>query len=85
MQKESQDKYTGDLRESTNFGQSFLVESVDETSKYLERLAAQDQLHWAYEKFDEKFVLTTSFGMASASTVLDKLYNDYMLKFGESN
>ena len=66
MQKESQDKYTGDLRESTNFGQSFLVESVDETSKYLERLTAQDQLHWAYEKFDEKFVLTTSFGIQSA-------------------
>ena len=66
MQKESQDKYTGDLRESTNFGQSFLVESVDETSKYLERLAAQDQLHWAYEKFGEKFVLTTSFGIQSA-------------------
>ena len=52
MQKESQDKYTGDLRESTNFGQSFLVESVDETSKYLEKVAAQDQMQWAHKKFD---------------------------------
>ena len=66
MQKESQDNYTGDLRESTNFAQPFLVESIDETSKYLEKLSAQDQLQWAYEKFDEKFVLTTSFGIQSA-------------------
>ena len=66
MQKESQDNYTGDLRESTNFAQPFLVESIDETSKYLEKLAAQDQLQWAHEKFDEKFVLTTSFGIQSA-------------------
>ena len=66
MQKESQDNYTGDLRESTNFAQPFLVESIDETSKYLEKLAAQDQLQWAHEKFDEKFVLTTSFGIQSS-------------------
>ena len=66
MQKESQDNYTGDLRESTNFAQPFLVESIDETSQYLEKLAAQDQLQWAHEKFDEKFVLTTSFGIQSA-------------------
>ena len=66
MQKESQDNYTGDLRESTNFAKPFLVESIDETSKYLEKLAAQDQLQWAHEKFDEKFVLTTSFGIQSA-------------------
>jgi len=66
MQKESQDNYTGDLRESTNFAQPFLVKSIDETSKYLEKLTAQDQLQWAYEKFDEKFVLTTSFGIQSA-------------------
>ena len=66
MQKESQDNYTSDLRESTNFAQPFLVKSIDETSKYLEKLAAQDQLQWAHEKFDEKFVLTTSFGIQSA-------------------
>ena len=66
MQKESQDNYTGDLRESSEFAQHFLVESIDETSKYLEKLAPQDQLQWANEKFDEKFVLTTSFGIQSA-------------------
>ena len=66
MKKESQDNYTSDLRESTNFAQPFLVKSIDETSKYLEKLAAQDQLQWAYKKFDEKFVLTTSFGIQSA-------------------
>ena len=66
MQKESQDNYTGDLRESSNFAHPFLVKSIDETSKYLEKLTAQDQLQWAYEKFDEKFVLTTSFGIQSA-------------------
>ena len=66
MQKESQDNYTSDLRESTNLAQPFLVKSIDETSKYLEKLAAQDQLRWAHEKFDEKFVLTTSFGIQSA-------------------
>ena len=66
MQKESQDNFTSDLRESTNFAKPFLVKSIDETSKYLEKLTAQDQLQWAYEKFDEKFVLTTSFGIQSA-------------------
>jgi len=66
MQKESQDNYTNDLRESTNFARPALVKSIDETSKYLEKLSAQDQLQWAYKKFDEKFVLTTSFGIQSA-------------------
>ncbi len=66
MQKKSQDNYTSDLRESTNFAQTYLVKSIDETSKYLEKLVPQDQLQWAYEKFDEKFVLTTSFGIQSA-------------------
>ncbi len=66
MQKESQDNYTSDLRESTNFSQPFLVKSIDQTSQYLEKLTAQDQLQWAYKKFDEKFVLTTSFGIQSA-------------------
>ena len=66
MQKESQDNYTKNLRESIDYAQPFLVKSIDETSKYLEKLAAQDQLQWAHEKFDEKFVLTTSFGIQSA-------------------
>jgi len=66
MKKESQDNYTYDLRESKNFAKPFLVKSLDETSKYLEKLSAQDQLQWAYKKFDEKFVLTTSFGIQSA-------------------
>ena len=42
------------------------MKSIDETSKYLEKLDPQDQLQWAHEKFDEKFVLTTSFGIQSA-------------------
>tara|TARA_Y100001978_G_C23601835_1_gene389161 strand:+ start:86 stop:877 length:792 start_codon:yes stop_codon:yes gene_type:complete len=66
MQKKSQDNYTNNLRESSNFSQSFLVKSIKETNKYLENLTAQDQLKWAYEKFNEKFVLTTSFGIQSA-------------------
>ncbi len=66
MKKESQDNYTYDLREWTNFPHGFLVQSIDETSKYLEKLSAQDQLQWAYKKFDEQFVLTTSFGIQSA-------------------
>jgi len=66
MKKESQNKYTYDLRESTNLEQPFLVQSIDETSKYLEKLSAQDQLQWAHKKFEENFVLTTSFGIQSA-------------------
>ncbi len=66
MQKESQDNFTSDLRESTNFAEPVLVKSIDETSKYLVKLTAQDQLQWAHQQFDEKFVLTTSFGIQSA-------------------
>ena len=66
MKKESQDNYTSDLRESINFAKPSLVKSIDETNKYLEKLAALEQLQWAYTKFDEKFVLTTSFGIQSA-------------------
>ncbi|MBW3041140.1 phosphoadenylyl-sulfate reductase [Prochlorococcus marinus] len=79
MQKESQDNYNYDLREANNFTQPFLVKSIDETSKDLEKLSAQDQLQWGYEQFDEKFVLTTSFGIQSAvllhMTVLLKSIN----------
>ena len=66
MKKESQNKYTNDLRDANKFPQPFLVKSIDETSKDLEKLSAQDQLQWGYEQFDEKFVLTTSFGIQSA-------------------
>ena len=66
MKKEFQDNYTYDLRESSNFAQPFLVTSIDDTSQYLEKLSSQDQLEWAHKKFEEKFVLTTSFGIQSA-------------------
>jgi len=66
MKKESQKNYTNDLRDANNFPQPFSVKSIDETSKDLEKLSAQDQLQWGYEQFDEKFVLTTSFGIQSA-------------------
>ena len=66
MKKESQNNYTNDLRDANKFHQPFSVKSIDETSKDLEKLSAQDQLQWGYEQFDEKFVLTTSFGIQSA-------------------
>ena len=66
MKKESQDNYPYDLRGSTKFSKTFQVKSLDETSKYLEKLSAQDQLQWAHKKFEENFVLTTSFGIQSA-------------------
>ena len=66
MKKESQENHTNDLADANKSPQSFLVKSIDETNKYLEKLSAQDQLQWAYKKFDEKFVLTTSFGIQSA-------------------
>ena len=66
MKKESQDNYNNDLRDATNLPPSFLVKSIKDTNKDLENLSAQDQLQWAYEQFDEQFVLTTSFGIQSA-------------------
>jgi len=42
------------------------MKSINETSKDLEKLSSQDQLQWALDKFDERFVLTTSFGIQSA-------------------
>tara|TARA_Y100001968_G_scaffold272690_1_gene265026 strand:- start:645 stop:1415 length:771 start_codon:yes stop_codon:yes gene_type:complete len=66
MKKESQDKDTNDLRVANNFAQPFLVKSINETSKDLEKLSAQDQLQWGYQQFEERFVLTTSFGIQSA-------------------
>ena len=66
MKKEAQANYTNDVRDTNNFPQPILVKSVEETNKDLEKLSAKDQLQWGYEKFDERFVLTTSFGIQSA-------------------
>ena len=66
MKKESRDNLIYNLRESNQFPQSFQVNSIDETNKNLEQLSAQDQLQWGCEKFKEKFVITTSFGIQSA-------------------
>ena len=66
MKKESQANYTKDLRNATNFPQTYLVKSIADTNKDLEKLSAQDQLRWGYDQFDERFVLTTSFGIQSA-------------------
>ncbi len=66
MTQESQDNCHKDLRDDNNFPQPFLLKSIDDTNKELEKLSTQDQLKWGYEKFDERFVLTTSFGIQSA-------------------
>ena len=66
MKKESQDKYTNDLRNAAQFPHPYLMKSIHETSKDLEKLSSQAQLKWGFEQFDERFVLTTSFGIQSA-------------------
>jgi len=66
MNKESQNTSTNDSRDVNNCSQPFLVKSIDDTRKDLEKLSAEDQLQWGYEQFDENFVLTTSFGIQSA-------------------
>ena len=66
MTKKSPDNYTNDLKDADNFSQPFLVKSINETSKDLEKLSAQEQLQWGNEKFNERFVLTTSFGIQSS-------------------
>ena len=66
MKKESQDKNTYDGREVNNCPKTILVKSISATNKDLEKLSAQDQLQWGLEKFDERFFLTTSFGIQSA-------------------
>tara|TARA_B100000214_G_scaffold371236_1_gene347236 strand:+ start:682 stop:1452 length:771 start_codon:yes stop_codon:yes gene_type:complete len=66
MKKESKDNYTNDLRNATQDPRSFVMKSIHETSKDLVKLSAQDQVKWALEQFDERFVLTTSFGIQSA-------------------
>jgi len=66
MKKESQENHTNDLVDANKSPQSFLVKSIDETNRDLEKLSAQDQLQWGHETFKERFVLTTSFGIQSA-------------------
>ena len=66
MKKESKDNYINDLRNAAQLPQPALMKSIHETSKDLEKLSPQDQLQWAFEEFDESFVVTTSFGIQSA-------------------
>ena len=73
MKKEAQENFTNDLSHVKNIPHPFLVKSIENTSKDLEKLSAQEQLQWGYEQFDEKFVLTTSFGIQSAVLLSVKL------------
>ncbi len=66
MKKETPDKYIKHSIDDDSSQKPSLVKSIDDTSKYLEKLSAQDQLQWGYDQFDERFVLTTSFGIQSA-------------------
>ena len=66
MKKEFKDNYINDLKNAAQFPQPALMKSIHETSKELEKLSAEDQLQWAFEQFDERFVCTTSFGIQSA-------------------
>tara|TARA_Y100001968_G_scaffold244480_1_gene228530 strand:- start:70 stop:840 length:771 start_codon:yes stop_codon:yes gene_type:complete len=66
MKKESKDKYNNDLRVTPPSPESYLMKSIGETSKDLEQLTSNAQLQWGLEQFNERFVLTTSFGIQSA-------------------
>ncbi len=66
MKKKSPDNYTNSLENTNNFSQPLLVQSIDETNRKLEKLSALEQLQWGYEKFNERFALTTSFGIQSS-------------------
>ncbi len=66
MKKESKTKSTNNSQDYKNSLQDLLKKSLDETREDLKKLSAQDLLLWGYEQFDEKFVLTTSFGIQSA-------------------
>ena len=66
MKKDSKDIYTNNLRNAAQSPHPSLMKSIHETSKDLEKLSAQDQLKWGVKQFDERFVLTTSFGIQSA-------------------
>ncbi len=47
-------------------GMGILNGSLDEARAHLSHLSAEARLAWAYEQFQENFVLTTSFGIQSA-------------------
>tara|TARA_B100000214_G_C23953306_1_gene621527 strand:- start:773 stop:1543 length:771 start_codon:yes stop_codon:yes gene_type:complete len=66
MKKESQNTTSKDLRGTLKDTETFEVKSTFETNKYLQNLSTQDQLQWAFDKFNERFALTTSFGIQSA-------------------
>jgi len=66
MTKESKDTHTNNLRKTAQFTKPSLMKTIHETNKDLEKLSSQSQLQWGFEQFDEKFALTTSFGIQSA-------------------
>jgi len=66
MKKESKDNYTNNLRKATQFTRPSLVKTIQETKTDLEKLSSQAQLQWGLEQFEERFALTTSFGIQSA-------------------
>ena len=66
MKKESQKNNINDLKNSAQLPTPSLMNSIHETNKDLEKLSAQAQLQWGFEQFNERFVLTTSFGIQSA-------------------
>ena len=66
MTKEFSNNLTKNLIEANNFRQSGVEKSIVDTSKYLEKQSAQDQLQWGSNQFGERFALTTSFGIQSA-------------------
>ena len=66
MTKESKDTHTNNLRKTAQFTNPSLMKTIHETNKDLEKLSSQSQLQWGFEQFDERFALTTSFGIQSA-------------------
>ena len=66
MKKETPNIITSDFQDARSFDEPFLKKSVADTNKELEKLCAQDQLQWGCDQFDERFILTTSFGIQSA-------------------
>tara|TARA_B100000700_G_scaffold120712_1_gene135570 strand:- start:5389 stop:6159 length:771 start_codon:yes stop_codon:yes gene_type:complete len=66
MKKESKTNFTNDLNEASKLPETFLAKSIEDTNTDLEKLSSQDQVQWGCQQFDEKFVLTTSFGIQSA-------------------
>ncbi len=66
MTKKFPNNFTKDLKDADNVRKPVLVESIVNTSKYLEKQSALDQLQWGQNQFGERFALTTSFGIQSA-------------------